>query len=56
MSARIFDIHDWRAAQKRRADREAAIIRSLYSGRPQPKGLSLDDILGPAFDPTGGAA
>ena len=56
MSARILEIHHWRAAQRRRADREAAIVRSLYAGKPQPKRPSLDEIMGSAFDPWGGAA
>ncbi|MEV5020730.1 hypothetical protein MRBLMA1_000529 [Sphingobium sp. LMA1-1-1.1] len=56
MSARILDIRHWRAAQQRRADRERAAMRQIYAGPPAPRRLSLDDILGPAFDPTGGAA
>ncbi|GAY19722.1 hypothetical protein [Sphingobium fuliginis] len=56
MSAKIFGRDCWRAAQGRRAEREAAIIRQLYA-RPAPrKHRSLDEIMGPAFDPTGGAA
>lgn len=56
MSAKIFDQHHWRAAQFRRAERESLVARTLYAGRKQAARMSLDDILGPAFDPTGGAA
>jgi hypothetical protein len=56
MSARVFDIQDWQAARQRRADRERAVLRALYAGPPQPNRLTLDDILGPAFDPKGGTA
>ncbi|WP_165363599.1 hypothetical protein [Sphingobium cupriresistens] len=56
MTARILDYRHWRAAQERRACRERAIIRSLYAGPIQPKRLTLDQILGPTFDPSGGAA
>ncbi len=56
MSARVLDIRHWRAAQRRRAEREAAIVRKLYAGKPEPKRRSLDEIMGPAFDPWGGAA
>lgn len=56
MSAKIFDRECWRAAQARRAKREAAILRQLYAGPTPRKRLSLDEIMGPAFDPTGGAA
>lgn len=56
MTARILDVHHWRAAQKRRASRETEILRSLYAGKIQPKRRSLDDILGPVPDPWGGAA
>ncbi|WP_293920667.1 hypothetical protein [Sphingobium sp. UBA5915] len=56
MTARVFDIADWQAAQKRRADREAAVIRQLYAGKPESKRPSLDEIMGRSFDPWGGAA
>ena len=56
MSAKIFDRECWRAAQRRRANREAAILRQLYAGPAPRKRLSLDEIMGTAFDPTGGAA
>lgn len=56
MSARVFDIQHWQAARERRADRERAVLRGLYSRPPQPRRLTLDEILGPAFDPKGGAA
>lgn len=56
MTARILDVHHWRAAQQRRASREREILRSLYAGRVEPKRRSLDEILGPAPDPWGGAA
>lgn len=56
MSALVLDIDHWRAAQQRRADRERAIVRRLYSGPPPRKQLSLDEVLGPVFDPKGGAA
>ena len=56
MSARILDKPHWDAARKRRASRERAVMRALYSGPPEPKRFTLDEILGPAFDPKGGAA
>lgn len=56
MTARILDQSHWRAARARRAARERAILRELYAGPVQFRRPSLDDILGPAFDPTGGAA
>jgi hypothetical protein len=51
MSAVILDRRHWRAAQQRRHLRNEA-------GRKQakPLHLTLDDIAGPAFDPSGGAA
>ena len=56
MTARILEVHHWRAAQARRADRQRAAMRALYSAKPPPKRRSLDDIMGPAFDPSDGAA
>lgn len=56
MTALILDYRHWQAARERRACRERAAMRALYAGRPLSKRMSLDDILGPAFDPNGGAA
>lgn len=56
MTARILDYRHWRAARERRATRERAMLRELYAGPVQFTRPSLDDILGPVFDPTGGAA
>ncbi|HWV12584.1 MAG TPA: hypothetical protein VN110_04750 [Sphingobium sp.] len=56
MSAKIFSRECWRAAQDRRTKREVAVMRQLYAGPAPRKRLSLDEIMGPAFDPTGGAA
>tara|TARA_R110000868_G_scaffold305573_8_gene566645 strand:- start:8170 stop:8343 length:174 start_codon:yes stop_codon:yes gene_type:complete len=56
MTARILDQSHWRAACARRANRERAAMRAVYAGPVQPKRLSLDDILGSAFDPTTGGA
>lgn len=56
MTARILDQSHWRAACARRASRERAAMRAVYAGPVQPKRLSLDDILGSAFDPTTGGA
>lgn len=51
MSAVILDRHHWHAAQRRRHIREQASKKQV-----KPLRLTLDDILGPAFDPSGGAA
>tara|TARA_B100000378_G_scaffold272911_2_gene265069 strand:- start:2841 stop:3011 length:171 start_codon:yes stop_codon:yes gene_type:complete len=56
MTARILDYRHWQAARERRTSRERAAMRALYAGRPQRKRTSLDEILGPAFEPNGGAA
>ncbi|HWV12558.1 MAG TPA: hypothetical protein VN110_04615 [Sphingobium sp.] len=56
MSAVIYSRDCWQAAKQRRAKREDAILRQLYAGPAPRKRLSLDEIMGPAFDPTGGAA
>ena len=56
MSAKIFDRECWQAAKQRRAKRDQAILRQIYAGPAPRKRLSLDEIMGPAFDPTGGAA
>jgi hypothetical protein len=56
MSALILDRSHWRAAQERRACRKRAMERALHAGMPLRQRRSLDEILGPAFDPTGGAA
>ena len=56
MTGRVLDIRHWRAALERRSARKASHVRAFYAGRPATPGRSLDDILGPAFDPTGGAA
>jgi hypothetical protein len=56
MTARILDYRHWQAARERRAMRQRAKMRARYTASPAPIRLSLDDIVGPAFDPTGGAA
>lgn len=56
MTARILDVHHWRAAQARRADRQRSAMRALHVAKPQPKPRSLDEIMGPAFDSSDGAA
>lgn len=55
MSAQILGRSHWHAAQQRRyfrnqADRQARLAQTA------PRRLSLDEILGPAFDPSGDAA
>lgn len=56
MTARILDYRHWQAARERRVSREHAAMRAAYSSPPRPKRMTLDEILGPAFDPNGGAA
>lgn len=56
MTALVLDRSHWRAAQERRACRKRAVERASHSGMPPRQRPSLDDIVGPAFDPTGGAA
>jgi hypothetical protein len=56
MTGLILDYRHWHAARERRANRERAAMRVVYSGKRQPTRLTLDDILGPALDPNGGAA
>lgn len=56
MTARILEVQHWRAAQARRATRRQADIRAAHSVKPKPSPLLLNDVTGPAFDPSGGAA
>lgn len=51
MSAVILDRRHWHAAQQRRYFRNEA-----QKKQAKPLRLTLDDILGPSFDPSGGAA
>jgi len=46
MSAKIFNFDCWLRAKGRRAARNAAAMRQLYSGRPSKSRPSLDDIMG----------
>ncbi len=56
--SRVIVIAEWLEAEaKRRAEREAAAMHEYMSGshwRKQPRGMSLDDLLGPP--PFDGAA
>lgn len=56
MTAKILDYRHWQAARERRATRQRAKMRARHTASSKPIRLSLDDIIGPAFDPTGGAA
>lgn len=56
MTALFLDREHWRAAQERRACRKRATERASHACVPPRQRRRLDDILGPAFDPTGGAA
>jgi catechol-2,3-dioxygenase len=56
MTARILGVNHWRAAQARRAQRQRADMRALHIASPRSKRLTLDEIIGPAFDPSDGVA
>jgi hypothetical protein len=56
LTSRILGIEHWRAAQKRRAGRLAAIERGLRMPVQSPLRLTLDDILGPVHPDGGDAA
>lgn len=55
MSAQILGRHHWHAAQQRSYFRNQADRQARLAQIP-PRRLSLDEILGPAFDPSGDAA
>jgi len=56
MTAKILDYRHWQAARERRAMCQRAKVRAHPTVSPRPIRLTLDEITGPAFDPTGGAA
>lgn len=55
-TAIILDVGHWRAAQQRRENLRRASAQGARSPTRRPGRLTLDEILGPAFDPSGGAA
>ncbi|MFP5431921.1 MAG: hypothetical protein ACLGIM_02205 [Alphaproteobacteria bacterium] len=55
-TAIILDVRHWRAAQQRRENLRRAAAQGVRHPTRRPGRLTLDDILGPAFDPPGGAA
>ena len=54
MTARILDFRHWLAARERRANRQCALMR--FQNPASPARPTLDDLIGRAFDPPGGAA
>lgn len=55
-TAIILDVRHWRAAQQRRENRRRTAVEGARRPTRRPGRLTLDEILGPAFDPSGGAA
>jgi len=55
-TAIILDVRHWRAAQQRRENLRRAAVEGACHPTRRPGRLTLDEILGSAFDPSGGAA
>jgi len=52
----ILDVRHWRAAQQRREKLRRAALEGARRPTRRPGRFTLDEILGSAFDPSGGAA